>query len=122
MKSLLFSVLYAIFNSSGAVLIKYHLRNRSLIGVKDWVGFLLQPTIIFAFLIIFISALLLFKALSLGAYSVVIPTATAINFIFTVLIGYFLFKERVNLAMLSGIALILTGLFILTHFSTQYAK
>jgi uncharacterized membrane protein len=122
MKSLIFSLLYALFNSAGAVMIKYHLRNKSLISFKDWVAFIFQPTFVFAFLLIVISALLLFKALSVGAYSIVIPTATAINFLFTVLIGVLFFKERVGFLMLAGICMILGGLFILSYFSSQYAK
>lgn len=83
-------------------------------------GFLIQPSVIFAFAVIFLSALVMFKALSSGAFSLVIPIATGINFIFTVAIGYYLFNDTLNLRSVIGFLLILLGILVLS--SNAYPK
>ena len=111
--SIFFCTLYAIFNVSGAAIIKYHLQGRKLGNVKEWFSFLLDFNIIIAFGIIFLSSLIMFKALSIGQFSFIIPVATGINFMLTILVGYLLFKDSLNLASIIGMFFIITGIFIL---------
>src|SRR6478609_1561229 len=94
---LLFCTLYAILNVAGASIIKWNLKTKQLSVFSDWVQFLLQPSVLLAFSLIFFSALSMFKALSNGNFSSTVPIATGINFIFTIAIGSLLFKEIINI-------------------------
>jgi uncharacterized membrane protein len=113
-KTIAFCLLYALLNTGGAAVIKYHLKGNTLSHWRDWIVFLLQPSVLFAFVVIFLSALVMFKALSSGAFSLVIPIATGINFIFTVAIGYFLFSDTLNLRAFVGFLFILLGILLLS--------
>lgn len=121
-KAILFCILYAMLNVSGSALIKWKLKGRQLMQWNDWISFLFQAQVITAFAIIFVSALVLFKALSSGQFSFIIPVAVGINFILTVMIGHWLFKDPVNMVSLFGFTLILTGIIILSTNTVQYAK
>jgi multidrug transporter EmrE-like cation transporter len=117
-----YCVLYAILNVSGAGLIKWKLKGRSLAVLSDWVGFLLEPQVITAFALIFVSALVLFKALSSGQFTFIIPIAVGVNFILTVMAGYFLFKDTLNGVSFIGFALILTGIIILSVNNAKHVQ
>ena len=121
-KSVAFCFLYALLNVSGAAIIKLKLKGRSLVSFDNWWRFLLEAQVIFAFVLIFISALVMFKALSTGNFTFVIPVSAGINFVLTVIAGYFLFKDPLNYVSFIGFALIITGIFILSLNSTQHAQ
>ncbi len=82
---------YALCNVTGTTLMKWNLKDRALATFGDWMQFFMNFQVILAFAIIFGSALILFKALSLGAFSFIIPAAVGINFVFTVIAGYYIF-------------------------------
>jgi multidrug transporter EmrE-like cation transporter len=111
--AILYSALYAMLNVGGATLIKSEISNRILANAKDYISLLLTPKVIMGFGIIGISALVLFKALSIARFSYVIPVANGINFAFTVIVGYFIFSDKITYITLIGMALILSGIIIL---------
>ena len=97
-KALLFCFLYALLNVSGAAIIKWKLKGKVLNSFNDWIQFLLNVQVIGAFVIIFASALVMFKALSTANFTFVIPVSAGINFILTIIAGYYIFKDQLNLA------------------------
>lgn len=111
---IMYSLLYAALNVSGAALVKSELANLKLVAAKDYVFFLLRWKVMLGFVIILLSALILFKALSIARFSVVNPVATGINFAFTLAMGYFAFNDRINLTHIFGLALILSGIIIVS--------
>lgn len=112
-KTIFFSLMYALFNVSGAALIKSELKNRLLTNAQDYIDLLFKLKVIAGFAIIFLSALIFFKALSLAKFSVVMPIAIGINFGLTILFGYFLFSEKITFFTFLGLALILGGIIII---------
>ncbi|MBX7051883.1 MAG: hypothetical protein K1X54_07595 [Flavobacteriales bacterium] len=110
----MYSLLYAALNVSGAALVKSELANLKLVAAKDYVFFLLRWKVMLGFVIILLSALILFKALSIARFSVVNPVATGINFAFTLAMGYFAFNDRITLTHIFGLALILSGIIIVS--------
>lgn len=122
-KPILFCFLYALFNVSGAALIKWKLKGRVLNEFRDWIGFLFEIQVILAFVVIFVSALVFFKALSFGGFSFIVPVATGINFALTIVAGYFIFKDNLNMISLLGFSLIISGIIVLSlNNSTQHAQ
>lgn len=120
-KAVFICFLYALFNVSGTTLIKWNLRGRVLTTFNEWLQFLLHFQVIAAFAIIFGSALILFKALSSGAFTFIIPVAVGINFILTVLAGYYIFKDQLNAVSFIGFSLIISGIVLLSINSPKYA-
>jgi multidrug transporter EmrE-like cation transporter len=120
-KAVVICFLYALFNVSGTTLIKWNLRGRVLTTFNEWLQFLLHFQVIAAFAIIFGSALILFKALSSGAFTFIIPVAVGINFILTVLAGYYIFKDQLNAVSFIGFSLIISGIVLLSINSPKYA-
>jgi uncharacterized membrane protein len=110
-----------MLNVSGSGLIKWQLKGRTLNTMGEWISFLLLPQVILAFALVFVSALVLFKALSSGAFTFVIPLAVGINFILTVILGRFLFKDALNMASFIGFGLILSGIIILSINNVKHA-
>ncbi|MCD6068733.1 MAG: hypothetical protein K0S33_3559 [Bacteroidetes bacterium] len=121
-KIILYCLIYAISNVSGSALIKWNLKGRALNGFRDWFDFLFQFQVMFAFGLIVFSALVFFKSLSVGNFSVIIPIATGINFILNILAGYFFFKDSLNLMSFVGFSAILIGIIILSLNNTQHAQ
>ena len=115
-------ILYAVLNVSGAAIIKWQLKAKSLSNVNDWITFVVNIPFFIAFALIVLSALALFKALSLNSFSLVIPLATGINFLFTVAVGYYLFHDRLSLFNWIGFILIIIGIVVLSLNNTSYAK
>ncbi|TAE18432.1 MAG: hypothetical protein EAZ95_04335 [Bacteroidetes bacterium] len=111
---LLFSGLYAILNTTGAGIIKTELKNQSLSSVADFVLFLFRIKVILAFGIILVSALMMFKALSLGKFSLISPIATGINFCLTIAIGYFFFHDKLTFLHFVGLFFIFAGIFLVS--------
>lgn len=110
---LIFSALYALFNVLGAAIIKNKLLIVNIYNFRDFLIFLLDLKIILAMLFIFISMFFSIKALSLDKFSLVIPILTGINFLVTVGVGYFFFKDELALTGYLGILLIIIGIYLL---------
>ncbi len=121
-KSIIYCFLYAILNVSGAAILKLKLKGLVLGSFKDWIGFLMSIQVIIAFILIFSSALVMFKALSSASFSFTIPVATGINFALTIIAGYFIFKDQFNIMSLIGFGFILSGIIILSLSTFQDAK
>lgn len=105
---------YAMFNVAGASIIKYQISRRRLTGLIDYVQLLLQPAILFAVFLIFLSALVMFKALSVGKLSIVSPLATGINFILTIIVGACYFGDRLSYAAYLGVLFIIIGILLIS--------
>jgi multidrug transporter EmrE-like cation transporter len=121
MKAILFCCLYALLNVSGAAIIKVKLKGMQLTELKHWLNLLLDIQVIGAFALIFLSALLIFKALSLANFSFVIPVSAGVNFILTVVAGYYIFKDQLSLISFIGFALIISGIILLSINNSQHA-
>lgn len=113
-QTLLYILLYAAFNVSGAALIKWQLRGKSLTSMNEWVTFIFNIPFVAAFLLIVLSALALFKALSTNNFSLIIPLANGINFILTIGVGYYLFQDKLSLFSYLGFVLIISGIIVLS--------
>lgn len=113
-QSILYVLLYAAFNVSGAALIKWQLKGKSLATFHEWFRFLLNVPFVVAFTLIIFSALALFKALSTNSFTLIIPLATGINFILTIGVGYFLFQDKLSFLSFVGFILIISGIIILS--------
>jgi len=111
---LVFSGLYAVLNTAGAGIIKNELKDQSLNTVSDFLFFLFRLKVILAFSIILLSALMMFKALSLGKFSLISPIATGINFSLTIAIGYFFFQDKLTFLHFIGLFCIFAGIFIIS--------
>jgi len=119
--TILYILLYAALNVTGAALIKWQLRNRALTDINEWIVFIFNPHFVVAFLFIVFSALALFKALSTNEFSLIIPLATGINFLLTILVGYYFFQDRLPLSSFFGFILIISGIIILSLNSQPHA-
>ncbi len=110
----LLGVLYAALNVSGAALIKLELKTAQLTSWLSYVQFLFRWRVMAGFAVVFISAIVLIKALSMAKISLVNPIATGINFVFTLAVGYFLFQERITWMHYAGLMLILSGILLIS--------
>ena len=97
----------------GATLIKSRVNGYGLNQAGDYLRFLFEPKVLTGMFVIFLSALILFKALSVGDFNFVIPLSAAVNFILTAIIGTFFFQEKAGWTTFGGIALILGGIILL---------
>lgn len=113
LNAILYSGLYAVFNVTGAALIKSELKGHSLTSFQDYLNLLLTVKVISGFVIIFMSALIFFKALSLAKFSIVVPVANGLNFCITLAVGYFIFTEKLSIQSLLGLLLIIIGIIII---------
>ena len=121
MNAVLYCALYALLNVSGAAIIKLNLKGKTLTSVNEYLKVLFHIQVIGAFALIFVSMLVIFKALSSARFTFVIPVSAGINFILTVIAGYFIFKDHLNLASFIGFTLIISGIILLSINSTQHA-
>ena len=121
MKAVLYCALYALLNVSGAAIIKWNLKGKTLTSLNQWINLLLNVQVIGAFVLIFVSMLVIFKALSTANFTFVIPVSAGINFVLTVIAGYYIFKDQLSLASFAGFALIISGILLLSINSTQHA-
>jgi len=121
-KAVIFCFFYALLNVSGAAIIKWKLKGRVLNSFVDWFQFLLNVQVIGAFVIIFASALVMFKALSTANFTFVIPVSAGINFILTIMAGYYIFKDQLNLASFIGFSLIICGIILLSINNAHHAQ
>lgn len=113
-RTLIYIMLYAALNVSGAALIKWQLKGKSLESVSEWLRLILNLTFVAAFVLIILSALAFFKALSTNSFSIIIPIATGINFILTIVVGYYLFQDKLSALSFLGFALIIAGIILLS--------
>jgi multidrug transporter EmrE-like cation transporter len=120
-KAVLYCALYAMLNVSGAAIIKWNLKGRVLTNFNQWLNILLNVQVIGAFVLIFVSMLVMFKALSSANFTFVIPVSAGINFILTIIAGYYIFKDQLSLASFVGFTLIISGIILLSINSTQHA-
>jgi len=111
---LLLCVVYAILNASGTALIKSTATEYNLINLSSYINILLDIRIVAGIALNFSSMLIIIKALSMERFTYVFPVAIGINFVVTIIIGYVVFGERLDIEMLSGILLILLGIFIMS--------
>ncbi len=103
------------FQVAGTSLIKYVINVNPINSVKDYLPFLLHVKVILALTFVFVAALIMFKALSFGSLSLVTPIFTAINFIFTIIAGKYLFNEPMSFAKISGLVIIMVGVFLVAN-------
>ena len=120
-KTVLYCALYALLNVSGVGIIKYNLKDRKLAKFDEWLSVLLNVQVIGAFVLIFLSMLVIFKALASANFTFVVPVSTGINFILTVIAGVYIFKDQLNLMSFVGFTLIISGILLLSLNSTQHA-
>jgi multidrug transporter EmrE-like cation transporter len=113
-RTIIYILLYAAFNVAGAALIKWQLKGKSLETLQEWFKLVLNLTFIAAFLLIILSALAFFKALSTNSFSIIIPIATGINFILTIVVGYYLFQDKLSMLSFLGFILIISGIIVLS--------
>lgn len=90
-------------NVTGLTMIKFHIGNSQLNGFSDYMQLLLKPGVIFSFSIIFLSALVMFNALSIGKFSIIGPLATGINFLLTVFVGVMFFNDKLGFSLILGL-------------------
>ncbi len=121
-KAIFFCFLYAIFNVTGAAIIKWNLKGKVLNEFSQWINFLLNVQVIGAFSLIFISALVIFKALSTADFTFVIPVSAGINFVLTLIAGYYIFKDKINFVSYIGFTLILSGIILLSLNNARHAQ
>jgi multidrug transporter EmrE-like cation transporter len=121
-KAVIFCCLYAILNVSGAAVIKWNLKGKVLNEFGQWINFLLNVQVIGAFSLIFISALVMFKALSSADFTFVIPVSAGINFVLTLIAGYYIFKDKINFISYIGFAFILSGIILLSINNVRNAQ
>jgi len=88
---------------------------------QDWRDLMLNVPFIIAGSLIVLSALALFKALSSNQFSFVIPIATGINFVLTILVGYYLFHDKLSIASYIGFLFIIAGILILSLTNPAHA-
>jgi multidrug transporter EmrE-like cation transporter len=113
-KTIFYILLYATFNVSGAALIKWQLKGKSLETTNEWFRLMFNLPFILAFLLITLSALSFFKALSTNSFSLIVPIATGINFMLTIGVGYYLFQDRLSMLSFVGFILIISGIIVLS--------
>jgi len=113
-QTIFYILVYAVFNVCGAAIVKLQLKQIRLAAWQDWITFMFNGAFIIAGTFIVLSALALFKALSSNQFSFVIPIATGVNFLFTVIVGYFLFQDRLSMMSYLGFIFIIAGILILS--------
>jgi multidrug transporter EmrE-like cation transporter len=111
--TLLLCLAYAALNVTGAGFIKSAIAGKNLNNAQDYLFFLLSTKVIAGFFLAFLSALVFTKALSLSKFSLVMPIAVGINFVLTLMVGYFQFGEKLSLVSYLGIAMILSGILVM---------
>ena len=121
MKAVLYCALYALLNVTGAAIIKWNLKGKVLTSISEWINLLLNVQVIGAFVLIFCSMLVIFKALSSANFTFVIPVSAGINFVLTVIAGYYIFKDQLNMISFIGFTLIISGIILLSLNNTQHA-
>lgn len=118
-QTVLYIIAYASLNVTGAAMIKWHLKGKTLSTLNEWLSFLYDVSFLFAFILIMLSALALFKALSINNFSITIPVATGINFLLTIGVGHYIFRDKLSVLSLLGIFLIISGIVIISIYNRK---
>jgi uncharacterized membrane protein len=107
-------VLYASLNVAGASTIKAALAGRTLNSAMDFVYFLLYWKTILGLSFVFLSALVVFKALSIAKMTYILPISTGINFLMIFAIGVLVFQEKQSWQSYIGATLVLAGILLMS--------
>lgn len=112
----LYASAYALLNVMGAALVKSEIARglHRFNGIGDYLHFFFQWRTLSGLFLVFLSALVLFKALSLFEFTKVIPVSIGINFVLTAFVGYLFLQESLSFTKILGIMVILAGTVILT--------
>lgn len=106
--------LYAGLNVAGASTIKAALTGRTLDSLTDYISFLFYWKTILGLSFIFLSALVVFKALSIAKMTYILPISTGINFLMIFGIGTLVFKESQTWQSYIGAAFVLFGILLMS--------
>ena len=111
--------IYAGLNVTGSSLIKTELttlqrEGKPLAGALDYIYFIFRPRIMLALVFIVLSMFTMFKGLSMQNFSFVVPLATGINFLITVIVGVMLFKDKMTVFQLVGLFFIISGILLVS--------
>jgi multidrug transporter EmrE-like cation transporter len=112
--------LYAGLNVAGASTIKAALHGRSLNNIPDYISFLFYWKTILGLSFIFLSALVVFKALSIAKMTYILPISTGINFLMIFGIGILVFKESQTWQSYIGAAFVLFGILLMSIKTQQH--
>lgn len=102
---------YALLNVVGAAIVKTEIATglHAFDSSGSYIDFLLEARVIAGLGVVFLGALVLFRALSLFELSRVIPVSIGVNFVLSAVVGRWLFGESASAAKLLGLVLMLAG-------------
>ena len=113
---------YILFNSFGALIIKYKINEMGTIQfssyrfvIKYFYELIKSPLIICGIFSIFISAFVWMVALSRLQISIAYPVAVGLNFIVVVTVALIFFKEHLSVEKIIGIVLIFISVFLISR-------
>lgn len=113
---------YIVFNSFGALIIKYKINEMGTIQfssfrfvIKYFYELIKSPLIICGIFSIFISAFVWMVALSRLQISIAYPVAVGLNFIVVVTVALIFFKEHLSVEKIIGIVLIFISVFLISR-------
>lgn len=113
---------YIVFNSVGALIIKYKINEMGTIQlssfrfvIKYFFELIKSPLIICGIFSIFISAFVWMVALSRLQISIAYPVAVGLNFIVVVTVALIFFKEHLSVEKIIGIVLIFISVFLISR-------
>ncbi len=113
---------YILFNSFGALIIKYKINEMGTIQfssfrfvIKYFYELIKSPLIICGIFSIFISAFVWMVALSRMQISIAYPVAVGLNFIVVVTVALIFFKEHLSVEKIIGIVLIFISVFLISR-------
>ena len=113
---------YIVFNSFGALIIKYKINEMGTIQlssyrfvIKYFYELIKSPLIICGIFSIFISAFVWMVALSRMQISIAYPVAVGLNFIVVVTVALIFFKEHLSVEKIIGIVLIFISVFLISR-------
>ena len=101
---------------------KVEIKRKSIEFFQRMDQFIAECTGDWCFCVHFCFCLVMFKALSTANFTFVIPVSAGINFILTVIAGYYIFKDQLNMASFIGFALIISGIILLSLNNAQHAS
>jgi len=114
---LILCFVYSLLAIVGVTLIKVEILKHNLQNGPDFLRFLLTWRVVTGFLVIFLSALIQIKLLSIWRFSHVIPATMGIYFILTILVGILIFNDKLTLIYFFGFMLILSGILVISLIS-----
>lgn len=102
---------YALLNVAGAACVKAEIATgvHAFDSPRGYGRFLLEWRVLAGLGLVCLSALVLFRALSLLEFSRMIPVSIGMNFVLAALVGRIFFAESFSLMKLTGLVLMLAG-------------